>query len=133
MLAHACRWGAISALGANVEIGAFVACLVVGIIITPVADRLLLPFAAVAFASVVSLIPGVYLFRMAGGLVDLMSLGDRAPPGLLQAALTDGTTAFLITMAMGFGLIIPKMCIQRLHAGASELKRHKRSPPAKAE
>ncbi len=45
MLAHACRWVAISMAGASVEIGALAACSVVGIIITPIAHRLRLPFA----------------------------------------------------------------------------------------
>src|SRR5713226_8578289 len=113
MLAHASRWGMISLAGASVETGAFVACLVVGILITPIADRLRLPFAAFAFASVVSLIPGVYLFRMAGGFVDLVTLGDRASVDVVLNTIADGTTAALIILAMAFGLILPKMCIER--------------------
>ena len=112
MLAHACRWGAISVTGANAETGALVACLVVGVIITPIADHMRLPFAGVAFASVVSLMPGVFLFRMAGGMVDLVTLGARAPQDLLLQVVTDGTTALLIILAMSFGLIVPRMCIQ---------------------
>jgi uncharacterized membrane protein YjjP (DUF1212 family) len=112
MLAHASRWATISLAGASVQTGAFVACLVVGIIITPISDRLRLPFAAFAFASVVSLIPGVYLFRMAGGFVDLVTLGEKAPTEVLSNTIADGTTAMLILLAMAFGLIIPKMCIE---------------------
>jgi uncharacterized membrane protein YjjP (DUF1212 family) len=112
MFAHASRWGTISLAGASVQTGAFVACLVVGIIITPISDRLRLPFAAFAFASVVSLIPGVYLFRMAGGLVDLLTLGEKASTGVLLNTIADGTTAMLILLAMAFGLILPKMCIE---------------------
>jgi uncharacterized membrane protein YjjP (DUF1212 family) len=112
MLAHASRWLAISVAGASPEIAALIACLVVGLIMTPIADQMRLPFAGMAFASVVSLIPGVFLFRMAGGMVDLVTLGPRAPQELLVELITDGTTAVLIILAMSFGLIVPKMCIQ---------------------
>jgi uncharacterized membrane protein YjjP (DUF1212 family) len=112
-LAHACRWAVISIGGGTVETGALVACLVVGILVTPIGDRLRLPFAAVGFASVVSLIPGVYLFRMAGGLVELISQGGHASPDLLLSTVMDGSTAFAIFLAMAFGLIAPKMLIDR--------------------
>jgi uncharacterized membrane protein YjjP (DUF1212 family) len=112
MLAHASRWEAISVAGASAETGALVACLVVGIIITPIADQMRLPFAGLAFASVVSLIPGVFLFRMAGGMVELVTLGPQAPQALLIQVVADGATAVLIILAMSFGLIVPKMCIQ---------------------
>jgi uncharacterized membrane protein YjjP (DUF1212 family) len=111
-LAHACRWAVISIGGGSIETGALVACLVVGILVTPIADRLRLPFAAVGFASVVSLIPGVFLFRMAGGLVELISHGRNASPDLLLSTVMDGMTAFLIFLAMAFGLIAPKMLIE---------------------
>jgi uncharacterized membrane protein YjjP (DUF1212 family) len=111
ILAHACRWVAISVGGASAEIGALAACLVVGTITTPIAHRLRLPFAGVAFASVVSLIPGVFLFRMAGGVVDFVTRGSQAPPELFAQVAADGMTALLIILAMAFGLILPKMCI----------------------
>jgi len=114
MIAHAARWATISLVGSSVETGAFVACLFVGIVITPVADRLRLPFAAFAFASVVSLIPGVFLFQMGGGLVALAALGGKAPPELLLATIADGSTATLIMLAMAFGLILPKMIIEHV-------------------
>jgi uncharacterized membrane protein YjjP (DUF1212 family) len=112
MLAHALRWLAIEMVGASAAAGALVACLVVGIIVTPVADRLRMPFAAFAFASVVSLIPGVFLFRMAGGLLSLIRAGSAAPSDLLLGTILDGATALLIILAMAFGLIVPKMCIE---------------------
>jgi hypothetical protein len=66
---------------------------VVGIIITPIADQMRLPFAGLAFASVVSF-PGVLLFRMAGGMVDLVTLGPHSPPALLVfQVVADATTA----------------------------------------
>ena len=123
MLAHASRWGAIFVAGADAETGALVACLVVGIVMTPIADRLRLPFAGLAFASVVSLIPGVFLFRMAGGMLDLVALGSKAPQELFNQVVADGTTAILIILAMSFGLIFPKMCIQRLMRSSFQRRR----------
>jgi uncharacterized membrane protein YjjP (DUF1212 family) len=111
MLAHAARWEAISVAGASAQTGVLVACLLVGVIITPIADQMRLPFAGLAFASVVSLMPGVFLFRMAGGMVDVVTLGPKAPQELLVQVVADGTTAILIILAMSFGLILSKMCI----------------------
>ena len=114
MLAHALRWEAVFVAGASAEAGALIACLLVGVIITPIADRMRLPFAGLAFASVVSLMPGVFLFRMAGGMVDLVALGSKAPQELFNQIVADGTTAMLIILAMSFGLIFPKMGIQSI-------------------
>lgn len=58
------------------------------------------------------MIPGVYLFRMAGGIVAVSSLGVNAPPELLPATFADASTALLIIMAMTFGVIVPRMCIE---------------------
>ena len=103
--AHALRWWVLTDLGANIAVGAFVACLLVGIVLAPVADRLHIPFAAVAFASVVSLIPGVYVFRMLDALATLPSGGA---PATLVGAISDGTTAALIVLGMAVGLALPR-------------------------
>jgi uncharacterized membrane protein YjjP (DUF1212 family) len=122
MLAHAARWFVVTAAGLRIEMGALVACLIVGIMVTPIAERLRLPFAGIAFASVVSLIPGIFLFRMGGGLLTLTTLGAKAPAGLLQDVVGDGATAFVVVLAMAFGLIIPKLCIDRHHPAQINMK-----------
>ena len=103
MLAHAARWAIMSVADASVETGALVACLVVGTIVTPIADRLRLPFAAFAFASVVSPAPRCVSVRMAGGFVGLIASGGNASPELLVSTIANGTTAFLIILAMTVG------------------------------
>jgi uncharacterized membrane protein YjjP (DUF1212 family) len=114
MVAHAARWALISLAGGSAPAGAFVACMLVSALATPVVDRLHLPFAAVAFSAVVSLMPGFFLFNAATGLAELVSIGPSAPAGLLTSIAASGATAFLIIMAMTFGLILPRMLFEHV-------------------
>jgi uncharacterized membrane protein YjjP (DUF1212 family) len=112
MLAHAARWALISIAGADVAAGALIACILAGIIVTPVVDRLHLPFAAVGFSAVVSLMPGFFLFSAASALVELVHVGPHAPAALLTRIVANGATAFLIILAMTFGLILPRILFE---------------------
>jgi uncharacterized membrane protein YjjP (DUF1212 family) len=121
MFAHACRWFALSS-GAGAALGALIACAIVGALVTPIANRLHLPFAAFAFASVVSLVPGAYFFRLTAELAALMNAGPDGNVQLLMAPFEDGVTAGAVLLAMGLGLSVPKLLMEGLFPALAGLE-----------
>jgi uncharacterized membrane protein YjjP (DUF1212 family) len=109
MLAHGLRWWTLSqSFGAATSAG--LASLAVGLLLTPIARRWHMPFAAIGFASVVALMPGVLLFRMASGLVQLAGTCNTTLE-LIRSIIVDGMTATDIILGITFGLIASKVTL----------------------
>jgi uncharacterized membrane protein YjjB (DUF3815 family) len=91
--------------GAAVSVATLYACLVIGIGAAWAAKRLRAPFAAVAFAGAVPMMPGVSIYR---SIVSAMRLATApsADPLLAATTLGLGADAAFIVAAMAVGLLV---------------------------
>ena len=122
MLAHAFRWFLLST-GSSVQAGAFAACLLVGSVVSPLSHLTRTPFGAFAFASVVSLMPGVFLFEAASQAASLLTAHPRDAMAYLLGFATNGTTSCFVLAAMTSGLIVPKLCLDEAVGIGTRLRR----------
>jgi uncharacterized membrane protein YjjP (DUF1212 family) len=102
-LAHALHWWVLHA-GASVAVAAFLSCLLAGVILVPVSHYMRIPFAGIGFASVVALVPGVYVFRTLSGFAQF---AGHPSPALLSAAASDLIVASITVTGMAIGLALP--------------------------
>jgi len=103
MLAHATHWWALTGWKVSLPTAALLACLLVGFLLIPVAHLLRMPFAAIGFASVVAMVPGVYVFRTLSGVLQL----QNATSSVLAATVSDAAVATLVVAGMAIGLVVP--------------------------
>jgi uncharacterized membrane protein YjjB (DUF3815 family) len=70
---------------------------------------------------VVSMIPGVYIFRMASGLVQIAG-GSQTTSAMMSETIADAMTALAIILAMSVGLIVPKLLVDYLYERSKRVK-----------
>jgi uncharacterized membrane protein YjjP (DUF1212 family) len=121
MLAHAAHWSALMGWKVDLPTAALVSCLLVGVLLIPVSHYLRMPFAAIGFAAVVALLPGVYVFRTLSGILQLQ---NSTSPDLLAATVSDASVATLVVAAMAIGLVVP-MRLRDLLVSAAARRRAK--------
>lgn len=110
MIAHAIRWEMMVNYNMGLISATFLACLFVGITLNWISYIKYLPFAGMGFTAVVSMIPGIYLFRMGSGLITLTQQ-EKITFLLLSSTLYEGVMAFAILLAIALGLLVPKLLL----------------------
>jgi hypothetical protein len=58
--------------------------------------------------------PGIYIFRMASGLVQIVGASPTTAARLSEI-VSNRMTALMIILAMSLGLIVPKMLIESVY------------------
>jgi uncharacterized membrane protein YjjP (DUF1212 family) len=104
MVGHGFRYVALDALG--VEIATLVACLCIGVIANLAAERLRLPFAPVAFAGAVPMMPGIFMYQSIAGAMRLAAAGPTADPAIAAATLALAFKSVFVVGAMTLGLLV---------------------------
>ena len=104
MVGHGLRYLCLDQLG--VEISTLLACLTIGLIANRAANRLHLPFSAVAFAGAVPMMPGVFIYLSIAGAMRLAGAGTLADPALAAATLALASKAVFVVAAIALGLLV---------------------------
>lgn len=105
MVGHGIRFVAMQH-GVSQEIATLFACLAIGAMANVAVDRLRLPFAAVAFAGAVPMMPGAFIYQGIEGAMQISRDGAHADPVLLAATFAHLFKACFVVGAMGLGLLI---------------------------
>jgi uncharacterized membrane protein YjjP (DUF1212 family) len=105
MLGHGIRYLGLE-YGVGLAMSTLVACMVIGVVAASFVERLRIPFAAVAFASAVPMMPGVLMFRAIGGAMEISLAGTQAAPALVASTFSNLFTAGFVVGAMGMGLLM---------------------------
>jgi uncharacterized membrane protein YjjP (DUF1212 family) len=91
---------------AGVELATLYACFAIGLIANFAADRLQLPFSAVAFAGAVPMMPGVFIYQSLAGAMRLSASGAAADPALAAASLALSWKSVFVVGAIATGLLV---------------------------
>ncbi|GAA5178454.1 hypothetical protein GCM10025771_17620 [Niveibacterium umoris] len=105
MVGHGIRFLAMQN-GVSQEIATLAACLAIGAMANVAVDRLRVPFAAVAFAGAVPMMPGVFIYQGIAGAMQVAREGAHADPALLAGTFACFFKACFVVGAMGLGLLL---------------------------
>ena len=105
MAGHGLRFLALVS-GWNAQSATFVGGLAVGVISARIAKTYKAPFAVIAFAGAVTMMPGVQIYRALAGSLQLVRLQHEAELSTIAATLADTFQSGLVVGVLALGLII---------------------------
>jgi uncharacterized membrane protein YjjP (DUF1212 family) len=104
MAGHGIRYLCLEHL--SLGMSTLLACLAIGMMANVAADRLRLPFPAVAFAGAVPMMPGVFMYQSLAGAMRLSAAGTTADAALAATTLALSCKAAFVVSAMVIGLLV---------------------------
>jgi uncharacterized membrane protein YjjB (DUF3815 family) len=104
MVGHGLRYLALGA-GCRLELATFVGGFAVGIVAAVIARVCKVPFAVVAFAGAVTMMPGLQMYRSLGGALQLARSKEASGLPTIAGTLGNASQAFLVVSALAVGLI----------------------------
>jgi uncharacterized membrane protein YjjB (DUF3815 family) len=113
MVGHGLRFLALEA-GCGLEVATFLGGLAVGAIAAGMARSSKTPFAVLAFAGAVTMIPGLSLYRALGGALQLARQPEAADPGAVAATLGHALQGGLVVCGLSLGLLLGARTVQAL-------------------
>jgi uncharacterized membrane protein YjjP (DUF1212 family) len=105
MAGHGLRFLALGA-GCSLEAASFLGGLAVGVVSGWMARSNNTPFAVIAFAGAVTMMPGLQIYRALGGSLQLARLTNDADPAAMAVTLGNASQASLVVSGLALGLIV---------------------------
>jgi uncharacterized membrane protein YjjB (DUF3815 family) len=100
-------------IGAALPVASFAAAVLVGLSAAVVAPRTNQATPIYAFAPVIPLIPGAYMFDALTGVLELTSGTEPDTAAIVDAAVVNGSIATLTVIALAVGTISPTLLVGR--------------------
>jgi uncharacterized membrane protein YjjP (DUF1212 family) len=105
MFGHGLRYVALQS-GCTLGAATFVGGVTVGIVSAYIAKSTKSPFAVIAFAGAVTMMPGVQIYRALGGALKLARLNDAVDAPSLEDFVGNGLQACVVAGALALGLVV---------------------------
>jgi uncharacterized membrane protein YjjP (DUF1212 family) len=116
MVGHGLRYVALEA-GTRIEVATFVGGLAVGVVSAFIARSYKVPFAVIAFAGAVTMMPGLQMYRALGGLLRLAQQRSEVELSTMAGTFGDIAQSSLVVGSLALGLVVAARTVQRFSDG----------------